>query len=283
MELYNLGMVSWQQSQLLYHALAHLGREALCICSPATPYFSIGCHQNISEEINLDFCGRNNIPVFRREVGGGGVYLDSNQVFFQIILHRRSPHVSMCREAFYRKFLEPVVRACRSMGISARHGRMGDLAVEDRKIGGTGAGEIGDCVAFVGNIILDFHFDTMSRILKVPNEGFRARVRGAMEANMTTVRREIGDKAAAKWDQSKIAALVVSEFKRLFGPLVLRQVDGELNGKVEELADMMINDTWLHRNRNRVPGRMVTIRSGLQLCQESIETPVGVVSGNLRS
>ena len=174
MELYNLGMVPWQQSQLLYHALAHLGREALCICSPATPYFSIGCHQDISEEVNLDFCGRNNIPVFRREVGGGGVYLDSNQVFFQIILHRRSPHVSMCRETFYRKFLEPVVMACRSMGIAAHYGRMGDLAVEDQKIGGTGAGEIGDCVAFVGNIIVDFHFDTMSRILKVPNEGFQS-------------------------------------------------------------------------------------------------------------
>ena len=70
----------------------------------------------------------------------------------------------------------------------------------------------------------------------------------------------------------------MSEFKRLVGSLVLPKVDCELNGKVEELADMMINDTWLHRNRNRVPGRMVTIRSGLQLCQESIETPVGVVS-----
>ena len=68
---------------------------------------------------------------------------------------------------------------------------------------------------------------------------------------MTTVRREIGDKAAAKWDQARIAELVVSEFKRLVGPLVLRKVDCELNGKMEELAEVMINDNWLHRNRKR--------------------------------
>ena len=138
----------------------------------------IGCHQDISQEVDLDFCAKNKIPVFRREVGGGGVYLDPNQVFFQLILHRRSPHVSMCREAFYRKFLVPAVSAYRAMGIPAHYRRTADLAVEYRKICGTGAGEIGDCVAFVGNIIVDFDFDTMSRILKVPDESFRPEFAG---------------------------------------------------------------------------------------------------------
>jgi len=155
---------------------------------------------------------------------------------------------------------------------------MADLTVEDRKIGGTGAGEIGDCVAFVGNIMVDFDFDTMSGILKVPNEAFRARARRAMEANMTTVRREIGEEAAATWDQDKIARLLVTELKRLVGPLIPRQVDGKLDGKMEELAEMMMNDTWLYRNGKRGSGRSVTIRSGLQVCQEWMETPAGVFS-----
>lgn len=137
------------------------------------------------------------------------------------------------------------------MGISAHHGRLADLSVENRKIGGTGAGEMGDYVAFVGNIIVDFDFDTMSGILKVPNEAFRVRARREIEANITTVRREIGDEAAAKWDQDRIANLLTSEFNRLVGPLAPRQVDGQLNAKMEELAEMMINDTWLYRNGKR--------------------------------
>lgn len=278
MEIYDLGLVPWHQSQLVYHALARLGREAICICSPISPYFCLGYHQDIDLEVDLDFCAENNIPVFRREVGGGGVFLDSNQVFFQLIVHRRGPHATMRREALYRKFLEPVVNVYRSMGVPAHYRSVADLAIRNRKICGTGAGEIGNCVALVGNIILDFDFRMMSRILRVPDEGFRRRARMVMEENMTTVRREIGALAASKWDITRITAALVYEFEKVLGSLEPRNEDSELNGKTAELARTMMNDTWLHRKRKRVPGRTVTIRSGLQLVQESIESPAGVVT-----
>lgn len=278
MELYNLGKIPWEQSQLVYHALAYLGREAMCTCYPATRYFCIGYHQDVKQEVDLEFSASNNIPVFRREVGGGGVYLDSNQVFFQLILHQKNPHVSMCREAFYRKLLEPVVRVYNSMGIPAQYKRTADIVVGTRKISGIGAGEIGDCVVLVGNLILDFDFDTMCRILKMPDESFRERVRLVMEDNMTTVTREIGHQAAGLWDQAEIAKLLVSEYEKLVGSFAPREVDGQLHGKMEQLADFMTKHPWLHEIKRRAAGRTVTIRSGLQLCQEVIETPVGLLS-----
>ena len=69
MELLSLGPVDWRDSQLLYHACARLGREALILLSPATPYVCIGLHQDARHEVDLDFCRQNDIPVFRREVG----------------------------------------------------------------------------------------------------------------------------------------------------------------------------------------------------------------------
>ena len=278
MELYNLGRVPWEQSQLIYHALAYLGREAMCTCFPATPYFCIGYHQDLSREVDLEFSADNHIPVFRREVGGGGVYLDANQVFFQLVLHQKSPHVSMCREAFYRKLLEPVVRTYRCMGIPADYKKTADIVVGYRKISGIGAGEIGDCVVLVGNILVDFDFATMCKVLRMPDDTFRARVQRAMEDNMTTVVREIGSHAPTRWDQAEIAALLVSEFGKLFGPLEPCEVDVELRRKMGQLADFMTKDSWLDQNRRPVTGRKVTIRSGLQLCQESIDTPLGTMS-----
>lgn len=278
MELYNLGRVPWEQSQLIYHALAYLGREAFCTCLPATRYFCVGYHQDLSQEVDLEFSADNNIPVFRREVGGGGVYLDSNQVFFQLILHQKNSQISKCREAFFRKFLEPVVRAYHSMGIPAQYERPADIAVGHRKISGIGAGEIGDCVVLVGNVLVDFDFDTMCKMLKLPDDKFRARVQRAMEDNMTTVRREIGDRAAARWGQAEIAELLVSEFGKLLGSLEPCRVDGELRCKMDQLAHSMTKHSWLHKNRRPPARRSVTIRSGLQLCQESIETPAGPMS-----
>ena len=82
MKLYDLQKVPWYESQLIYHALAKLGQEALVLVSPATPYVCIGFHQNAIQEVDLEYCKANAIPVFRREVGGGAVYLDGRQLFF---------------------------------------------------------------------------------------------------------------------------------------------------------------------------------------------------------
>ncbi|MFN2118895.1 MAG: lipoyl protein ligase domain-containing protein, partial [Anaerolineales bacterium] len=86
MDCYFLDKISWQHSQGLYHAAAHLGREALFVLRPSTPYICIGYHQDAEQEIDLDYSGSHQIPVFRREVGGGSVYLDGGQLFYQLVL-----------------------------------------------------------------------------------------------------------------------------------------------------------------------------------------------------
>ena len=91
MHLYRLGLVPWQESQLAYHALAHLGREGLILCSPSRPYVSVGYFQDPVQELDLGYCSAAGLPVFRREVGGGAVYLDRHQLFWQVVLGREHP------------------------------------------------------------------------------------------------------------------------------------------------------------------------------------------------
>ena len=71
MLLYDLGKAPWAESQLIYHALARLNKEALVLVSPAEPYVCVGFHQDAAQEVDLAYCRARNLPVFRREVGGG--------------------------------------------------------------------------------------------------------------------------------------------------------------------------------------------------------------------
>jgi lipoate-protein ligase A len=277
MKLYNLGKVPWHESQLIYHAMAALGREALSLVSPATPYVCIGFHQDLEQEVDLDFCRASHIPVFRRDLGGGAVYLDGDQLFFQLILHRDNPAVPMGKEAFYRKFLQPIINVYRRLGIPAEYRPINDVIAGTRKISGTGVGEIGNCIVFVGNLIVDFNYEMMCKILKVPDEKFRDKVHKALADNLSTIRHELGEDNANAWDEVHLNALMAEEFERLLGPMQPSEKDEALQAKIEELGVRMMSDAWLYQKGRRVSGRDIKIRAGIKVVQKMHKAPGGLM------
>lgn len=283
MRLYRLGKVPWQESQLIYHALAYLGHESLVLVSPSSPYVCIGCHQDAEHELDLDYCRTNRIPVFRREVGGGAVYLDGDQLFFQLILRKDNREAPPRKENFYRKFLQPAIGVYRRIGIPAEYKPVNDIVVGARKISGTGVAEIGDCIVFVGNLILDFDYDTMSRVLKVPDEKFRDKVHKTLRENLTTIRRELPGKEAGRWDEESLNALMVNEFESLLGRLSPHEKDREIESKMEQLASRMLTPSWLHSKGRRTTDRSVRIRSGLALIHRVHKAPGGLLRADIES
>ena len=280
MKLYNLGKVPWQESQLIYHALALCGEEALCLLSPAGPYVCIGFHQDVTQEVDLVYCRQNHIPVFRREVGGGAVFLDGRQLFFQLILHRNSPHAPKRIDAFYRKFLQPIINVHHKIGVPASFKPVNDLMVGQRKISGTGVGEIGDSIAFVGNLILDFDYETMSRVLKIPDEKFRDKVKKTIEENLTTISRELGRESLNRWDEKTLNDLMSKEFEKILGPFTFGRMDAVLIDKIQELKTTMLDDGWIYKKAGQLTGRVVKVRAGLEMVQRMHKASGGLIKTN---
>ncbi|MEE8415759.1 MAG: hypothetical protein V3S05_05760 [Desulfobacterales bacterium] len=277
MNLYNLGKVPWQESQLIYHALARLGRESLVLVSPASPYVCIGYHQDVTHEVDLDFCAANNIPVFRREVGGGAVYLDGGQLFFHVVFKEDNPAIPPTKKAFYQKFLQPVVNVYNRIGIPAVYKPVNDIIVNTRKISGTGVGEIGDSIVFVGNLILDFNYEMMSRILKVPDEKFRDKVQKTLHENLTTIRRELGEKDGDRWGESALNALMAEEFENVLGSLDPCEKDAALQAKMDELGTRMMSKEWLYLKGKASQSRSVRIRSGVTVRHQAHKAVGGLM------
>jgi lipoate-protein ligase A len=67
-----------------------------------------------------------------------------------------------------------------------------DIIANGRKISGNGAAEIGDTQVLVGNFIVNFNFEMMSKVLRVPDEKFRDKVFKTLSENLTTIPRETG-------------------------------------------------------------------------------------------
>jgi lipoate-protein ligase A len=275
MDFYYLDKVSWQHSQALYHAAAYLNKEALFILRPATPYVSIGFHQDAVQEVDLDFTRENDIPVFRREVGGGAVYLDSGQLFYQLIVHKERTEIPENKIELYRRFLIPVVETYREFGVDAEYKPVNDILANGRKISGNGAAEINDMVVIVGNFILDFNYEMMSKCLRVPNEKFRDKLYKTLQDNLSTMLRETGSLP----DVRKLSDALAERYESLLGPMKLKtSPDADLITKANALLRERDTDEWLFANDRRLTDkRQVKIRDGVYVVQNVLKAPGGLI------
>jgi lipoate-protein ligase A len=275
MDYFFLDEVSWGYSQTLYHAAAYLQHEALFILRPATPYICIGFHQDAEQEIDLDFTNANKIPVFRREVGGGAVYLDGGQLFYQLILRKDRPGVPQNKGELFKKYLMPVVETYREFGMPAEYKPINDIIANGRKVSGNGAAEINDMVVIVGNFILDFDYEMMSKCLRVPDEKFRDKVFKTLQENLSTFQRETGQIPETRL----LGDALTRRYETILGPLTKKIApDQDLVIEAEKLFAERYTLEWLLANDRRRPNvRQVKIRDGVYVIQNMLKTPGGLV------
>ncbi len=269
----NLGPRDGFFIQSVYEAIAKFvgsGRAppTLVFIYPSHPYVCIGVHQLPDLEVDTGFCHLRGIPVVRRQVGGGAVYLDSNQQFYHVIVPRSHPIASGSIEEFFRRILQAVVAFYRSYGLPAEYKPVNDVVIRGRKASGNGAALLHGAVVLIGNVILDFDAETAARVLKVPDEKMRNHLVSSMKEWVTSLKRELGYIPPREE--------VVQKLRRCFEEaLGIELVDGELSSEeLEEtlrIAEEMKKPEWLYALahgreylvQRYVPGtRIVKIREG---------------------
>jgi lipoate-protein ligase A len=271
------------RSQTLWHGIAYgvsAGEAAtLSFTRPVTPYVCIGYHRGI-DEVDQDYCRQNALPVLRRMVGGGPVYLDKGQLFFQICLAARA--VPAARRQALRMLLEPAVTAFRTVGVPASLDDELEICVGDRKICGHGAGQIDDAVVLCGNVIETFDHDRAARVLAIADPAQRGQT-------LALMRRFV---AATPVDPARFQAAMISSYAAALG---LVAAAGELTGlertAVEELDEKFESAAWLAGPDRPAPragaeprARQVKVRAGVWTFaakRDGAEVAASIVRGSV--
>ena len=273
--LLDLDLVPAVRSQSVYHAVAYAQQEespdTIILVSPADPYVCIGFHQELEKEVDLAFCERHRLPVYRREVGGGAVYLDAGQIFTQWIFrpHRLPPDL----ESRFKLFVQPIVDTYQSYGVKAYYRPINDIHVDGKKIGGTGAALIGSADVVVGSLMLAFDKNTMAKVLKVSSEKMRDKVYESLQQYMTTLGEQMGhipDRAAIR-DRYIESCSRVLEAELVPGALTEDEQD-----KAEELDRRLASDEWLHQ-KGALRQVGVKIHEDVRVVEAAFKAPGGLI------
>ena len=273
MYLLDLGERPWEQSMLIFHALARMDIEAIDIVWPQTPFISIGYFQDAKKEVDIEYCRRMGLPIIRREVGGGTVYLDRNQIFYHMVWNKQNPNFPKRIKDIYEYLSVPPIETYEEFGINTNFREVNDIVTsKGRKIAGLGGADIADSMAFVGSVILDFDYDKMANSIKVPDEKFRDKIYRSIEENVTSMKKELGKVPP----RQEIKKVLIKRYEKIFGKLKPLKLDEEIIRKMTELAKWFKSSEFLNRKTPKIP-KGVKIKEGIEILYGMYKSQGGLV------
>ncbi len=278
--LLNLGLVPPIRSQTIYHAVGHAmtadSPDTIILVAPETPYVCIGYHQDLEREVDLDYCRAHGLPVSRREVGGGAVYLDDGQLFSQWVFHRSALPSSL--EVQFELYIRPLVETYQALGVAAYHRPVNDIHVAGKKIGGTGAAQMGEAEVLVGSLMFTFDKATMARVLKVSSEKMRDKIFESLEQYMTTLAEQVSPLP----DRAVVRDLYLARASAALGREIMpgEPTAAEL-ALAAELDERFISEEWLYQKGSlRRVG--VKIHEDVHVAEGAFKAPGGLIRATVR-
>ena len=199
------------------------------------PTALIGRHQDLSREIDLDFCAQHDIGTVRRITGGGAIYLDEGQLGWELVFHRASLGVAALPD-LAREICNAAALGFKKLGVDAKFRPRNDIEVDGRKISGTGGFYDGDILIYQGTVLVDLDPQRMVSALRVPSAKLAKRDLDTAARRVVTLKELLGDRLP---DLETIQSALIAGFCEGLG---IEAEPGDITAREETLAAQFFDD-----------------------------------------
>ena len=193
------------------------------------PTALIGRHQDLSREIDLDYCEKQGVGTVRRITGGGAIYLDEGQLGWELVFHRASLGIAALPDVA-REICNAAAAGLQALGVDARFRPRNDIEVGGRKISGTGGFYDGDVLIYQGTVLVDLNAQRMVNALRVPQSKLAKRELDSAAQRVVTLKELLGPGTP---DLEMIKLALLKGFKDVLG---IEAEYGEITAGEEALA-----------------------------------------------
>jgi lipoate---protein ligase len=193
------------------------------------PTALIGRHQDLSREVDLEYCATDGVGVVRRVTGGGAIYLDEGQLGWELVFHRASLGIANLPD-LAGAICNAVAMGLRELGVAAKFRPRNDIEVDGRKISGTGGFFDGDILIYQGTILVDMNPAQMVSALNIPEAKVAKHNLDSAEQRVVTLKELLGEGVP---DMDTIKAALVKGFTKGLG---IAAEPGDISAEEESLA-----------------------------------------------
>ena len=199
------------------------------------PTALIGRHQDLSGEVDQEYCAENGIGTVRRITGGGAIYLDEGQLGWELVFHRSSLGIAALPD-LAREICNAAAAGLNELGIDARFRPRNDIEVDGRKISGTGGFFDGDILIYQGTVLVDMNPQRMVNALKIPQSKLAKRKLDSAAERVITLKELLGDDLP---DMETIRLALLRGFTGYFG---ISASPGDITDAEERLAQKYFDE-----------------------------------------
>ncbi len=199
------------------------------------PTALVGRHQALSHEIKVAHCRAEGVGLVRRITGGGAIYLEENQVGWEIVLSRKRLPMPALAD-YTRAICEAAAHGLsETFGIDARYRPRNDIEVGGQKICGTGGFFDGDTLIYQGTVLIDVDPARMMACLNVPEAKLKKRDLDKAENRVTTLKALLGRAPSV----TEVNAAILRGFEQKLG---ITGTPGTITEGEEQLAQKLFDE-----------------------------------------
>lgn len=226
-----------------------------------TPSALLGFHQNVEQELQVEYCRAHDIEIQRRITGGGAIYFDETQIGWELYLDKRTLGTADMQLIACR-ICEAAAEGMRRLGVDARFRPRNDIEVHGRKISGTGGAFDGDSILYQGTLLVDFDVERMLRVLRIPAEKLSDKAIQSARERVANLKDLLGEAPALEDVRRHMTQAFADAFGVRFEPASdLNAVEQE---KYRDALREIATDDWVYQ-RNR-PRSEAPLLEGMHRC-----------------
>ena len=206
----------------------------------------VGRFQNIQNELRLDFCKEQNIPVNRRPTGGGAIIMGDGQLGLALMLPGQVEDTYSRARELMLTLSDGIIKGLQELGVNAQFYNKNDILVNGRKIVGTGIHRAhSGSILFHASTLVDLDIKLMLQVLNTPLEKISDKQVAAISERLTNVRRELGRDISV----DEVRETIARNYESALGVKLVRgeYTADELAAIAKVELEKYLSDEWIYQ------------------------------------
>mgnify|MGYP001167664083 FL=1 len=214
------------------------------------PCALVGRFQTIENELNLNYCVENKIPVNRRPTGGGAIIMGQDQLGVALVIPGKSDETYASVRERMAQFSQGIISGLATLDIQVEFRRKNDLEVNGKKIAGLGLHKTSTGgLLFHGSLLVGLDVPFMLNVLKTPFEKISDKEIATVSERTTTIRRELceSSRLAQSLRINEVRRIILNGYKTAFDTNI--QLGDFSNEEIDEIRqlekDKYMDTDWI--------------------------------------